>query len=209
MRNLPYPLLLDNVQQIFANEVPQTLLDFSPNIEMAPWELAEEAVFGLFRYVLARNTRKLGRDTLFEHEPEGKVVGLGPNRNRVLIYECKCRSESYVITHDDLLRYQNYIREHVATAQVFNLHLTNFVVIAPGFSGQYAAKSRALSEGGINVSLVTASAVRHLFHCVEDWVIEQVALLDLCKIFHTGLVDEAAIDREVARASSQYDLHAP
>ncbi len=208
MRNLPYPLLLDSVPEIFANQTPGALIAFSPNINLEPWKLAEEAVFGFFRYVLALNARKLGSDTLFQHEPEGRIVGLGPDHNRALIYECKCRAGSYNMSRDDLLRYQDYMRLHAGLVQVFNLQLTNIVIIAPSFSGEYEEKFQELSEGGINVSGLTAPLLRHFFHEVKEWGIEQIALLDLCRIFHTGHVEIVAIDDEVSRASHQYILHA-
>lgn len=198
---------MDSLHTILRNGVPERLVELDAVEGLDPWELAEEVVFWFFRYVLALPTRKLGRETLFRHEPEGFVSGLGANHNRAMIYECKCRSDPYTMTHDDLLRYQSYIQSKRNTARALHLELTNFVIIAPRFAGEYRRKLETLSETGVNVSGITARCFNRLYEGVKDWRLERIVLLDLCQVFHTGPVEIQVVDREIRRAEQEYDLH--
>src|SRR2546426_8973228 len=131
MRDLPYPLLIRSLPEVFRGRIPQRIVAATKPWKPQPWELAEEGVHWLFRYHLALPSEKLGSNRLFEHEPEGLVGGLGPEENRIMIYECKSRKEPYRMLHDDLLRYQDYIREKRKYAKAMDRRLTSFLLIAP------------------------------------------------------------------------------
>src|SRR6266571_1811530 len=136
----PPTLLLERLPEIFSNRIPRSVRRFISREDPKPWQLAEEAMFSFFRHHMAIPTQKLGRACLFRHEPEGMVVGLGPERNRALIYECKCRRGAYRMSHDDLLRYESYIFAKRAIARSLHLELTNLVIIVPAATGSYRSK---------------------------------------------------------------------
>src|SRR6266511_208881 len=202
-RNFPFPLLLDHLPQVFSNQTPRALRRFSRNPAPA-WRLAEEAVYWFFRYHMSLSTIRFGANTLFRHEPEGLISGIGPARNRAMIYECKCRREAYMMTHDDLLRYGDYVVEKREQVRSMHLTLTNFLIIAPGFRGSYQSKLAELSTQGVSASGITGDFLMHLYHEVEDWKLERIQLLDLNRLLVPGLVGLNRARQELRRVNQQY-----
>ncbi len=203
-RDFPFPRVLDNLQEVFSNVVPRELRRFARSRPVPPWRLAEEAVYWFFRYHLSLPTVSLGANTLFHHEPEGLVAGLGRTRQQAMIYECKCRTGPYVMTHDDYLRYRSYIEAKKVEAEALHLNLTNFLIIAPRFKGAYSTKLNGLCGTGVCASGLNAGSLQNFHQKVEDWKLERIQMLDLSNVLRPGLVGVNQINREVSRVSSQY-----
>src|SRR5207249_1703226 len=153
---------------------------------------------------LTLQSRKLGGGKLFRQEPEGEVGGLGPESNRIMIYECKSRKGPYRMLNAHFLQYQQYIREKRRSARARDRQLTSFLLIAPSFAGELNKKLHALSENGVNASATVPESILHLYSRTEEWPLEHIRLIDPCKFLHTGLITKRDISTEIDRVLTEY-----
>ncbi len=124
------------------------------------WRLFEDIVFSIFQYGFTYNTKKLGRDTLFEREPEGKIIVPTPDSYGIL-YECKSAKNNYTMSSDHELRYIGYIKSKLNEFQfIDNAPLQYLLIIAPDFSGNLDARRDSIyRETGIMVIFMRASTL--------------------------------------------------
>lgn len=101
------------------------------------WEILEDAVFAIFNFCFGYETRQLGSQSLFEHEPEGMVVCSSKSGGHFgLIYDCKSSKSSYKMTKQDELTYIDYIKKKkIEMRSLCNCELQYFLIISPKFSG--------------------------------------------------------------------------
>lgn len=147
-----------------ANQiVPKDIGDYLPGYKA--WEILEDAVFGVFQWCFGFETKQLGRQALFAHEPEGLVIcpsKLGNNFG--LIYECKSSISDYTISKKDELVYINYIREKKNPFKnLHNCELQYFLIISPSFSGDLKSRRDEIHQAtGVLLCFIEATDFRDI-----------------------------------------------
>ena len=182
-------MIIREISTIAQNRIPTCLRAFCDKTGLDAWELLEEAAFYFFRQVLMLETRRLGANVLFTHEPEGLVFSTHTNPKFALMYECKARTEPYRMSSDDVLRYRDYIRNaHLETQVRDHLDLTHFVIVAPRFAGDIEERLHMLENEGIVVSLLPAALLASAYSCVKDMEYADIRLLKINQLFARGVL---------------------
>lgn len=142
----------------------------------------------------------LGKEKLFQHEPEGIVLEENCHEPGAVLYECKTRAAGYKMTSDDVLRYKDYIRrKRVIVETLYKLPLRHFVIIAGSFHGNVAIRVKEIEKEGVALSLLSAHDLTYLLNSAREMTRERVALIGLRSIFSSGVVRRNQIDLELKR----------
>ena len=193
-------MLTDCLDDLSAGIIPDRVNKQLRGVSMRPFELMEDAVFFGFRSTLLLNVKKLGRDCLFQSEPEGVIICDNIVDPCAIIYECKSRKQTYKMSRKDMLSYKDYIaRKQIEIRTLHHVPLIHFVIIGPSFAGDYHGKIRELQKSGITVSMVKGADLKHLFDEVDGWSNERLRLMDLTNIFITGVITYKQIKAELDR----------
>lgn len=183
----PYALLRD-LPALAKNRVPPNLVPYCKASGLAAWQLLEEAVFYFFRQVLMLETIRLGADSLFKHEPEGIVLVNRDPEPFALMYECKARARSYLMSSDDILRYKDYIkRKKSEVKERHHLALTQFIVVSSGFRGDLNKRVSKIESEGVTPCFASAEYMRLAYVMIRSLDFPDLRLLDLRSLFPRGV----------------------
>lgn len=171
------------------NVVPEDIVRACGDSPLPAWRLLEEGVYFFFRTILMLETIRLGGDCLFQRQPEGVVLaGRHPNPC-ALLYECKARAKPYRISSDDVLRYTSYIRAKRTEVQFkYHLHLSHFIIVSSGFSGDVGRRVEEIGADGTVVSLLPARELADFSEVAQQLPFPDLHLLDLRQLFCRGVV---------------------
>lgn len=157
------PLLAQELPEVALQKIPVSMKEIVKKLDLAAWQLFEDSVFSIFHYCFNYNTKKLGGERLFEHEPEG-VVTVGDINRFALLYECKSAKTAYTMTSDHELRYKDYIKHKVKTVQtLYGATLKYFVIIAPAFLGDLSERRQKIFEETQVLTIFIPASVLSLF----------------------------------------------
>lgn len=175
--------LPDLAGQVIPSDIARAIND--PNRKA--WEVFEDAVHAAFRFCFDYNVRKLGKESLFQSEPEGVVTTSGlPTDRFAFIYDCKSSRDKYVVTSQDQSKYIEYILDK--KSQVLSIEkceLKYFVIVGSRFGGDMQQRRQNILEKTQVVTVyLSASVLERLAEwadSVTDPALKQ--LIDLKKVF--------------------------
>lgn len=153
--------LSEVLPDLAKQKVPTDIRNFFPKRQA--WEILEDAVFSIFNFCFGYETKKLGGQSLFEHEPEGMVVCNSRNGSRYgLIYDCKSSKSSYKMTKQDELTYISYIKDKkIEFKSLYNCELRYFLIISPDFSGDLNQRRNSILHAtSVLLTLIKATTLR-------------------------------------------------
>ncbi len=188
-------ILAKNLPAVARQSIPSEIAETVSKLKLEPWQVFEDSVFAIFHYCLGFETRKLGRDTLFEHEPEG-VVLVGETGSRyATLYECKSAHDKYEMTSDHELRYRDYIKEKKRPLEVLdNASLRYFLIIGPDFRGDLKERRQSVhDETGVWTVFMPASILSSFAQWAESLPNQAKKLLDLKPLFK---IDELIVSEK-------------
>lgn len=186
----PY-LVLRMLPELASNTLPNCIESGCSGKLLKPWELLEEGVYFFFRTILMLPTIRLGKERLFQNEPEGIVLVNREDNPFALIYECKARKYGYQMTSDEVLRYKNYIkRKREEIRHRHNLLLTHFVIVSSSFSGNIKERTEDIGGCGIVMSMLPATQLTSLYDTLRLYPPQEIRLLEIRRIFCSGVVTQ-------------------
>jgi hypothetical protein len=165
-------------------------------------------VFVAFARCFNYPTQKLGREVLFEHEPEG-VVTIDRRRERYcILYECKSAAESYELSSDHVFRYIDYIEKKIEEAPImYGCELEYFMVIAPEFSGDFGTRRQKIfSKTNIMPVFIKAQTFSRIAGWVYSIPPDVRKLVDLKSIFiiTEDIVSDDTIEEYITEFEKKY-----
>jgi hypothetical protein len=169
----------------------------------------EEAVYAVFCYGFQYTVRQLGKEVLFQREPEGVVITVGKNAF-ALVYECKSSSTKYKMTVDDERTYSGYVEKK--KREVMSLdhsELKYFVVVAPDFAGDLALRRENIfKETQVLLAFMKADTLRELGRWASQIPPNLKPLIDLREIFKTTevVVSNHIVNSYIQRFNQQYKM---
>jgi hypothetical protein len=178
------PAIAGALPEIAQRKTPPNMKGYVEKLGLKPWQVFEQGVYSVFNFCLGLTVRKLGEECLFEHEPEGVVIASG-TQPFAMIYECKTAQDSYVMTSDHELRYEDYIKKKKGFIQIMEkVPLSYFVLVAPGFSGDVAERREKIyRETQVLTVLMPASVLASVAKWAWALPSDAKALIDLRRIF--------------------------
>lgn len=183
------PSLVDSLPELALQKIPMTIQSAlkaaNPGVEIPAWEIFEEAVYSAFLSCFGYNVRKLGKDALFEEEPEG-VVTLRDHKRTAFLYECKSAQAKYHMTADDKTKYIEYIdKKKLEVRAKDKAELRYFVLVGPDFRGDKENRRDEIHhKTGVLLIYLKASMLKMLaqWACgITDHDLKQ--LIDIGEIF--------------------------
>jgi len=188
------PALVKALPDIALQKIPNWMCDGVEKLKLKPWQVFEQAVYSAFHYCFNLTVKKLGEDSLFEHEPEGLAVAEG-FPSIAFIYECKSAAKSYTMTSDHELRYIDYILDKKRKAEVLERsELKYFVIVAPDFSGEIIERRERISKKTQVLVIFMRAEILRLF---SEWACPLQSnlkrLVDFRDVFMLG---EAVVSKE-------------
>jgi hypothetical protein len=157
---------------------------------LKPWELLEESVFYFFRQVLMLEAIRMGAQSLFRHEPAGVVLINRDWRPFALMYECKARTDPYIMSSDDVLRYKDYLRrQRRKIKEKQHLDLTHLVIVSSDFGGNVHERLQDMESEGVVPCMISAAQLRVACHIIRHLEFSDIQLFDLRQLFRRGVVD--------------------
>ncbi len=154
--------LADFLPLLAKQGIPSGFKETMSDLKLESWQVFEDAVYSVFDQVFGYTVDKLGKEVLFQREPEGVVLVTEPERFS-FIYECKSSSTMYKMISDHELRYKDYInKKKVEVRHLHNLDLMYFVVFSSGFKGDLEKRIKSIRrETGVQLIFFPASALRY------------------------------------------------
>ena len=188
------PVLVEALPEIALQKIPSPMREDVDKLGLKTWQVLEQAVYSTFHYCFNLTVKKLGEDSLFEHEPEGLAIG-EKLPSVAFVYECKSAAESYTMTSDHELRYIDYIRnkkQHVEFVE--RSELKYFVIVAPAFSGDIKERrERIFKETQVLVVFMTAEVLRLFSAWACPLQSNMKRLVDFGEVFR---LDEVVVSKE-------------
>lgn len=148
------------------------------------WEILEDAAFAIFNSCFRYETKQLGRQSLFENEPEGMVVCPSKGRSFGLIYDCKSSKSSYRMTKQDEQTYIDYIKEkQTEFRSLYNCELQYFLIISPEFSGDLEQRRNAIYQAtGVLLFFIKATTLKEIALWAYKLPNKLKGLVDISKV---------------------------
>ena len=190
--------LVEALPEIALQRIPSAMRGDVDKLGLKPWQVLEQAVYSTFHYCFNLTVKKLGEDSLFEHEPEGLAIGEALP-SVAFVYECKSAAESYTMTSDHELRYIDYIRDKKQFVEfVERSELKYFVIVAPAFSGDIKERrERIFKETQVLVVFMTAEVLRQFSEWACPLQSNMKRLVDLGEVFR---LDEVVVSKKRVEA---------
>ena len=142
------------------------LLKTTPIGELPSWNIFEEAAYAAFKHCIGYHVRQLGKEKLFQEEPEGVAIIENDGR-KAFLYECKSAKDAYTMTVDHKRSYVNYIRKKKKEIDALdNAELRYFVIVGPKFGGDIENRRKQIhQETGVLVVFLKAE----LLTSIAEW----------------------------------------
>lgn len=205
--------LVDSLDELALQKIPSDMKSaiqaLSPGSEIEAWKAFEDAVCAAFRSCLGFKVKQMGKESLFEHEPEAIVTPRKDQDNRYgFLYECKSAKENYHMTAKDMQTYIDYIRKKKQVVRATEgADLRYFVIVGPSFSGDKELRRVGIhSATGVSVVYLKASVLKML----AQWACEVTdpdvkGLIDLATLFSDvkGEPDESSIKGYITNFDTQ------
>jgi hypothetical protein len=164
--------------------------------EKDPWEIMEDAVFGVFSMCFGYETRKLGHERRFQADPEGEVATSNDDPY-ALLYDCKSASDAFSMNKDDERAVIEYINTKKGEIQaLFRCNLRYFLIVGPAFAGDLNLRRQEVnSKTGVALAFVKADALSY----IALWALKIPPLykkqIDLRQILKSGdeVVDQGVV----------------
>ena len=179
--------LADGLDNFAHQRIPPdilALLKLLPNGEQIPaWNLFEEAVCAAFKHCIGYHVRQLGKEMLFQEEPEGVAI-IGSSK-KAFLYECKSAKSVYTMTIDHKRAYVDYIERKKKEIDVLdNAELRYFVIVGPKFGGNIKKRRKQIyQETGILVVYLKAEILASIAQWSYKVNSRFKALIDLNELF--------------------------
>lgn len=191
----PY-LLLRELPEIASNKIPTCMETYCERSGLKPWELLEESVFYFFRQILMLETVRMGAQSLFRHEPEGVALINRDPHPFAIMYECKARTDPYIMSSDDVLRYKDYIRrQRREIKERQHLDLTHFVIVSSDFASNVNDRLHDIESEGVVTCMIPAKQLRIACNIIRDLEFSDIQLFDLRQLFRRGVVNTQVLQR--------------
>jgi len=192
----------------FARQlVPEDIQKLIGGTTITAWQLLEEAVYATFSFGFHYTVRQLGKEVLFQNEPEGVVTTVG-TCPFALIYECKSSSTGYKMTADDERTYIGYIaNKKKEVMSLDHCELKYFVVIGPDFSGDNVLRRENIfKETQVLLAFMKAETLSRLGLWTLQIPSDLKALIDLRDMFTTRevIISDQTIDNYIRCFNDKY-----
>ena len=151
------------IPELARQEIPEHIGKYLPTQQA--WEILEDSVFAVFRFCFEFETKQLGKESLFKHEPEGMVVCPTEKGDFFgMMYDCKSSKSAYTMSKDDELTYIDYIKEKQNIFRDFyKCSLRYFLIISPKFSGDLELRRNAVySDTGVLLCFIRAITLKKI-----------------------------------------------
>jgi len=199
---------LDNLaHQIIPEDISQNL-KMVLNNDIPAWNIFEEAVYAAFKYCIGYEVRQLGKEALFQEEPEGVTIIQNDVRTAFL-YECKSSKSDYKMTIDHQRAYVSYIKNKQKEIEVLDhAKLRYFVIVGPDFSGDTEKRRNEIYEQtGVLLVFLNASMLSKIANWACDIDSKVKDLIDLGKIFsivNDAIVTEKSVSEFIKKFDEKY-----
>jgi len=196
---------LDNLaHQIIPEDISQNLKTVLNN-DLPAWNIFEESVYAAFKYCVGYQVRQLGKEVLFQEEPEGVAIIQNDVRTAFL-YECKSSKSDYKMTIDHQRAYVSYIKNKQKEIEVLDhAKLRYFVIVGPDFSGDTEKRRNEIYEQtGVLLVFLNASMLSKISKWACDIDSQVKDLIDLGKIFSI-IKDAIVTDKSVSEFIKKFD----
>jgi len=184
--------------ELSTQMIPKIMQETATRLKLQAWEIFEDAVHSIFHFCFSYTLKKFGKETLFEHEPEGAVLVQDPV-NFAFIYECKTARDSYQMNSDHELRYCDYIQnKRPYVKYLFNSDLQYFVIVGPSFAGDIPQRREKIyQKTGVLTVFMPAQVLSELGRWACALPSDVKRLIDLTQIFK---ISENEVSVDSARA---------
>lgn len=155
--------LSEALPDLARQNVPDDIKSYFPKRQA--WEILEDAVFSIFNFCFGYETKQLGGQSLFEHEPEGMVMCNSRDGSHYgIIYDCKSSKSSYRMTKQDELTYISYIKDKkIEFRSLYNCELQYFLIISPEFSGDLNQRRNSILHAtSVLLAFIKATTLREV-----------------------------------------------
>ena len=192
--------LVDGLDDFAHQRIPPdilALLKTMPNTEQIhAWGLFEEAVYVAFKQCIGYHVRQLGKEKLFQEEPEGVAI-IENGDKKAFLYECKSAKSAYTMTANHKRAYVDYIKKKKKEISVLNnAELRYFVIVGPSFCGDIENRRKQIhQETGILVVYLKAEILAIIAQWSHGIDSEIKRLIDLSELFSEMSYDELTIEK--------------
>ena len=186
-----------SLPELSSQVIPERMRKTASQLGLEAWQMFEQGVSSVFEFCFGFTVNRLGKETLFKHEPEGLVL-VQNQSNFAFIYECKTAGESYQMSADHELRYRDYIQEKKAYVKcLHNFELQYLVIVGPSFAGDVKKRRQSIHQKtGVLTIFLPARVLSELAAWACGLPGQVKRLIDLRQIF---MLSEDEVSMETAR----------
>lgn len=194
----------DLAHQIIPEDISHNLKTLL-NDDLPAWNIFEEAVCAAFKYCIGYEVRQLGKEALFQEEPEGVAIIQNDIRTAFL-FECKSSTSNYKMTIDHQRAYVDYIKNKQKEIEVLDhARLRYFVIVGPDFTGNTEQRrNKIYEETGVLLIFLNASTLAKIAKWACDIDSQVKNLIDLGKIFSI-VKDVIVTDKSASEFIKNFD----